>query len=624
MSRHTLNGAAPKRMLTCLLAAPVLMFVLVPGRVQAQPGSQNGAGPGRPSADAATPVAEPPQPGVAPHSPTPGVPISAPPALGFPPGASAVGPIITPEEHGPEGPPFLDPSVQIVRFQGPEGLTVEVLAPSPTPVSIGDGGGIITVGLQRGVGYRLRLANITERPGAEVFPVIEVVGHLHRPREIEPGKYPIRVVFTDEELWDVVDRGRLVTKVIYLEDPEQAIPVKLAKDQIPVVTLNPTEQPLKVAAALGRPIAIVRIGGRRPTVEEINAGATGDCGLDAVVANGVGWCPYIGTTGEPCEQPCGPVCAPLPPGTRPVLPRDEYLCDGGDQGEPAGAGGGGAITGIDPRDAVMRFDVGLGDRRQPRILPTNRVCVYAPRFAEVHISTGTNEAVEVHGAALGRTTDKSVQAQGLSYARRLVQNQSPELARQRRRAQDLDGRVVAGEDSNMRGADMYHNVQQVKVDSQKQPAEIARNRMKPALMKEKIRIEGIKTAESAVMTGLVESVSQNVKTWKPYVMTGVETPPNRPGMAIIKRVSATEAEPGDTLTFTITYRNMGNTTIRAATIVDSLLPRLEYVRGSAKGPRDTIFSTAENRVGSTELKWELPGVIPPGASGQVSFQAVVR
>ncbi len=69
---------------------------------------------------------------------------------------------------------------------------------------------------------------------------------------------------------------------------------------------------------------------------------------------------------------------------------------------------------------------------------------------------------------------------------------------------------------------------------------------------------------------------------------------------------------------------MGNTTIRAATIVDSLLPRLEYVRGTAKGPRDTIFSTAENRVDSTELKWELPGVIPPGASGQVSFQAVVR
>ena len=58
--------------------------------------------------------------------------------------------------------------------------------------------------------------------------------------------------------------------------------------------------------------------------------------------------------------------------------------------------------------------------------------------------------------------------------------------------------------------------------------------------------------------------------------------------------------------------------------MDSLLPRLEYVKGTAKGPKGTDFSTAENRVGSTELRWDLPGVIAPGASGHVSFQAVVR
>ena len=31
-----------------------------------------------------------------------------------------------------------------------------------------------------------------------------------------------------------------------------------------------------------------------------------------------------------------------------------------------------------------------------------------------------------------------------------------------------------------------------------------------------------------------------------------------------------------------------------------------------------------NRVGSTELRWELPGILAPGAMGQVSFQAIVR
>jgi uncharacterized repeat protein (TIGR01451 family) len=242
----------------------------------------------------------------------------------------------------------------------------------------------------------------------------------------------------------------------------------------------------------------------------------------------------------------------------------------------------------------------------------------------VHISTGTNEAVEVRGAKLNRSLDKFAVTESRSYPRRLVQNQAAELARERRRVQAMAGRVTTIEDSDMRGPDSYHNVQQVKVDSLGQQVQLTRVRIKPALIREKLRLDGIKSVESTVMTGRVEGAGQMVMSWQPHEMNGAETPPRRPGMAIIKRVNAAEAEPGDTVTFTITYRNMGNTPIRAASIVDSLLPRLEYVKGSARGPRGTDFSTAENRVGSSELKWDLPGVIAPGASGEVSFQAVVR
>jgi hypothetical protein len=69
---------------------------------------------------------------------------------------------------------------------------------------------------------------------------------------------------------------------------------------------------------------------------------------------------------------------------------------------------------------------------------------------------------------------------------------------------------------------------------------------------------------------------------------------------------------------------MGNTPIRDVTVFDSLLPRLAYVKGSARGPKGTAFSSEENRVGSTELKWVLPAAVPPGVEGHVSFQAVVR
>ena len=113
-------------------------------------------------------------------------------------------------------------------------------------------------------------------------------------------------------------------------------------------------------------------------------------------------------------------------------------------------------------------------------------------------------------------------------------------------------------------------------------------------------------------------------TWPPRDLTGVEVPPNKPGLAVIKQVDAAEAEPGDTLTYTIQYRNMGNVPIRTVSIIDSLMPRLEYVPGSAQGPLDTVFTYGENRAGALELRWDLPGAIAPGTEGSVTFQAIVR
>ena len=117
---------------------------------------------------------------------------------------------------------------------------------------------------------------------------------------------------------------------------------------------------------------------------------------------------------------------------------------------------------------------------------------------------------------------------------------------------------------------------------------------------------------------------EKVMSWPAREIVGVEVPPDRPGMAVIKRVSAGVAEPGEVLTFAIQFRNMGNTPIRAVSIIDSLLPRLEYVAGSAQGPKGTVFTAGENSVGSAELRWDLPGAISPGAEGYVSFQTRVR
>ena len=534
----------------------------------------------------------------------------------------SIGPVPSPADLPPGtatvevGASVLPPGVQVVRFQGPEGVVVEVLGPNPEPVPVGDGKGLATVGMRVGVGYRLRLTNLPERPGAELYPVVEVVGHLHRPPGIDPAKFPIRVVFSLDDLFDAVDRGRLVTQVVYLEDPEQALPIGLPKDEIPIVSLTPAEEPLKVASKLGRVMVIVRLGGRRPTPEELSLENAGGLGAET----GPGSCPFAGPEGARCPLPCGPVCGTPPPPGKPWIPRDEYLCDGGDHAEPAHFGGDGGLRGIDPRDAVIQFS----DDRRPRVLPTNRVCIYAPRFAMVRTGIGPNEDVVVQSPIRATVVERQQMAEVRQESKRFVQNQAPETGRHRARASALAGRVFAGEQTELRVLSGFDVPVQIATGVLVQEAETARERRKAGGMQQKLRAVGIKTAESAVVTGIVAGAGQTVMTWTPREAVGVESPPNRPGLAVVKRVSTGEAEAGDVVTFTIQYRNMGNTPIRSVSVIDSLLPRLGYIAGSARGPAGTVFTAAENRVGSTELRWDLPGAIPPGAEGYVSFEVTVR
>jgi uncharacterized repeat protein (TIGR01451 family) len=170
----------------------------------------------------------------------------------------------------------------------------------------------------------------------------------------------------------------------------------------------------------------------------------------------------------------------------------------------------------------------------------------------------------------------------------------------------------------------YVNLENVKVGSLTQSAQTQSRRQAPMVAKDKVKLTGIKTVAAPVVADLVQGTAEAVRSRPALEMTGIETPPNRPGLAVVKRVDVSEAEPGDVVTYAIAYRNMGNTPIRSVAIVDSLLPRLEYVAGSAKGPKGAQFTVGENQAGSTELRWELKEVIPPGAQGYVSFQAAVR
>jgi hypothetical protein len=149
---------------------------------------------------------------------------------------------------------------QPVEIKAPPGTMVSLAvdeqfsAPQATPLRIG---------MLIAPVYRFRVSQIPDRPGAEVYPTIEVVNRIYPPLG-EEFRFPIPIELTLEEL-EMALNGKFVTRVIYLEDPKQAVPVATGGDIAQTFfEVRPTDDPLAVADQLGRPVAILRLGGRLP------------------------------------------------------------------------------------------------------------------------------------------------------------------------------------------------------------------------------------------------------------------------------------------------------------------------------------------------------------------------
>ena len=156
-----------------------------------------------------------------------------------------------------------DPTwLQPVRVELPSDGIISLYTASPEP------SGILRAPAQFSINaghvYRLRLTEIPELPGADFYPTIELLDHLHPPVGLEHD-FPVPVVFALDDLKLAV-AGKLVTRVIYLEQPSMAQQLDPLRRELPQ-SVSPAENALKEADRLGRPIAIVRIGGRTPSNE---------------------------------------------------------------------------------------------------------------------------------------------------------------------------------------------------------------------------------------------------------------------------------------------------------------------------------------------------------------------
>ncbi len=123
------------------------------------------------------------------------------------------------------------------------------------------------VGFLIGAVYRLRVTNIRLAEGVEVFPTIEIIDRLYAPAD-QQRRFAIPIDITEEDL-KLASDGKFVTRVIYLEDPQQALPARDNPQSQTWFEAAPGQDPLAIADGLGRPVAILRLGGRLPDQGEM-------------------------------------------------------------------------------------------------------------------------------------------------------------------------------------------------------------------------------------------------------------------------------------------------------------------------------------------------------------------
>jgi hypothetical protein len=215
-----------------------------------------------------------------------------------PPGAVAAVGALT----GPAPAPFGVFRTEI-RFVGPSGMKIAWYAPRPdgrigfTPQYLEAPARYNF--LQASI-YRLKLSDIPNRPGVELYPTLEV-----KPATVKTATFlahsAVPVSFSEEDL-EQVAAGNFVVKVIYLPDPAFQDLAATGPDEVVSSRLEPGVDPVLEAKRRGTILAIVRLG-------NIDLEAPNTPGMDAPPPGG----PHA-------PFPPGHGGMPMPPGAMGMMP----------------------------------------------------------------------------------------------------------------------------------------------------------------------------------------------------------------------------------------------------------------------------------------------------------------
>lgn len=301
-------------------------------------------------------------------------------------------------------------------------------------------------------------------------------------------------------------------------------------------------------------------------------------------------------------------------------PYDEYICDGGDNELAVDVRHDLSIRGLDQEDTIVHFDTMRGNTEWTA---SNKVCLYAPRFAAVRQVTGmelSEQADRLAGAnkALPPILDRDLkivsdlnQPQrpigrlGIKQSQSVLERQMGLTAETTRHLSQIHLDLLPYENLDLIRRGVVTNSDKPRL------AQVAANavvwtdtKAVQVVLDKKLPLEAVRE------TTLGETVM--------YDLAG------KARMRICKIADKSEAQPGDIVSFTLRFDNVGDQKVSNVTIVDNLTTRLEYVEGSQECSHEATFEVTPNDGETLVLRWEIEDPLRVGEGGIIRFQCRVR
>lgn len=535
-----------------------------------------------------------------------------------------------------------------IEFQG---VSVELPSTGTVTWFVGSRDDVKTTAnakLAVGQSYRAKLSDMPEFPGLELYPSIELLDRLHPPAG-HADKFSLPLSFTIDEL-DAAVEGRMLTKVVYLEQPQLALPFELTGDTA-VRTVQPQINLISEADKVGRPLAIIRLGGRVPAANETRGAFFGNGApvLVGQVSNlpaqssrtnrklqkgQVENLPYEQAVSFSAAEPrvqlashetsnfkqnrSGLVAAS--PALAEQFP-DEYLFDGGDREYPVHYDGD-IMVGVESEDTVAEFRDHKGARK---VKASNRVAIYSPRFAAVRTFTSISEGYNVQ-----RPISNVDQVQGAGLRQKVggktgVQRDRVQGVRMRSRVSGVFSQTTRKDVSAAKAITQHVKLMNLFEDVQF----LHDGKMRQSEMAQLHR--GMNSAATwtrdlnPVIVANLTAAQEVYANFKVAELVGTDEGHKQPGrLRLVKLADKEVAKPGDVITFTIRFDNLGDRELRHVRLIDNLTPRLEYVDDSATSDLPGSINVDDNGEGSHILRFELDNPLPRNTGGVITFQAKLR